>query len=158
MIPAMESAIKWTQGLSKDSENVCLKQQFQNICPSSFPATQLLQILLTTSFNTFLCQKGQFTLQQCHRRIGLLGKYLIITPKEVKISNSSLKYLLVQKVGFQENAYPKDKQDRSFLSPWMDLILNYSILNRKANSELRRRWHLASHLVLFCVFAICKLA
>ena len=37
---------------------------------SAYPdlATQLLQILTLPRFNRLLCQKGQFTLQPCHRR------------------------------------------------------------------------------------------
>ena len=47
----------------------------------------------------------------------LLGKYLVSTPQEVKIENSLLKFLPVQKGGFQETASPKDRQGGSWLSP-----------------------------------------
>ena len=49
-------------------------------CPDL--ATDLLQILIPTIFNTLLCQKGQFTLQFSHViEDGLIGKYLVITQK-----------------------------------------------------------------------------
>ena len=62
-------------------------------------ATYLLQILIPATFNSLVCQKGQFTLQLCTRRWlvrKILGYY---TPK-VKIEKSSLKFLPVQTGGF----------------------------------------------------------
>ena len=50
-------------------------------------AINLLQILLTKTCNSLLCQKRQFILQPCPRR-WFLGKYLVITPKKFKIENS----------------------------------------------------------------------
>ena len=40
-------------------------------------ATYLLQILIPATFNSLVCQKGQFTLQL---EDGLVGNYLVITP------------------------------------------------------------------------------
>ena len=57
-------------------------------------ATQLLQILITTTFNTLLCQKAQFKLQPCHTR-WLFGQAFDYYPKNVKIKNTSLKCLSV---------------------------------------------------------------
>ena len=49
-------------------------------------ATSLLQILIPATINSLVCQKGQFTLQLCPRS-GLLGKYLVITPRKSKLKN-----------------------------------------------------------------------
>ena len=43
-------------------------------------ATYLLQILIPATFNSLVCQKGQFTLLLYVLEDGLLGKYLVITP------------------------------------------------------------------------------
>ena len=51
-------------------------------------ATNLPQILIPTIFDSLLCQKGQFTLQLCPRRLfvsKILGNY----PPKVKIEKSS---------------------------------------------------------------------
>ena len=46
------------QGLSQDFKNVCPKQQFQDFAhPGPDLATDLLQILMPTEFNSLLCQK-----------------------------------------------------------------------------------------------------
>ena len=50
-------------------------------CPDL--ATDLLQILTLTTFNSILCQKCQFTLQLCPERL-CFGKCLVITPKKSK--------------------------------------------------------------------------
>ena len=44
--------------------------------------TNLLQILIPTTFSSLLCHKEQFTLVL---EDGLLGKYLVITPKKSKL-------------------------------------------------------------------------
>ena len=79
-------------------------------------ATGILQILLPTTFNSLLCQKGQFTLQP-HPRRWFVRKIFCYYLKKVKIENSS--FLSVQKGAFQETACPKDGQDRSWLCPWL---------------------------------------
>ena len=43
---------------------------------------------------------------------------MVITQK-IQFYNSSLKFLPVQKGGFQETACPKDRLDGSWLSPWL---------------------------------------
>ena len=77
-------------------------------------ATNLLQILIPTISYILLWQQGQLTLQPCPRRVFL---YLVITQKKVKIANSLQKLLPVSKGGFKETACPKDRQNRSWLSP-----------------------------------------
>ena len=62
-------------------------------------ATYLLQILIQASFNSPVCQKGQFTLQLCPRRWFVRIIFGYYTQK-VKIEKSSLKFLLVQTGGF----------------------------------------------------------
>ena len=72
--------------------------------------TNPLQILIPTTFNSLLCQKRQFTLQQYIKRWfdkKILGYY----PQKIKIENSLEKFLPVQKGGFQETTCPKDRQD-----------------------------------------------
>ena len=50
-------------------------------------ATYLLKILIPATFNSLVCQKGQFTLQLYVLGDGLLGKYLVITPQKSKLKN-----------------------------------------------------------------------
>ena len=78
--------------------------------------TNLLQILIPTTFISLLCQKRLFILQLCPED-GLFGKYFVYYPQKVKIENSSYKFLPVQNGGFQETTSPKDRQDGS----WLDL-------------------------------------
>ena len=49
-------------------------------------ATYLLQILIPATFNSLVCQNGQFTLQLCPRRWFLM-KIFVITPKKSKLKN-----------------------------------------------------------------------
>ena len=55
-------------------------------CPDL--ARELLQILIPTTFNSLLCQKGQFTYQPCQRRWFVRKVYCYYHPK-VKNENSS---------------------------------------------------------------------
>ena len=51
-------------------------------------ATYLLQILIPATFNSLVCQKGQFTLQLCPKRwfgLKIFGYYIL----KVKIEKSS---------------------------------------------------------------------
>ena len=52
--------VGWGQGLSQDFKRACPEQQI-----SAHPdlATELVQILIPTTFNNLLCQKEQFTHQ-----------------------------------------------------------------------------------------------
>ena len=61
-------------------------------CPDL--ATYQLQILIPTTLNSLLCQKGQFILQLCPED-GFIGIYFGYCPKNVKIENSSYKFLSV---------------------------------------------------------------
>ena len=75
-------------------------------------ATNLLQILIPTTSKSLLCQKSQFTLQLCPEGWFVM-KIFGYDPQKVKIENSSLKFLPVQRVGFLETVCPKDRQDGS---------------------------------------------
>ena len=44
-------------------------------------ATYLLQILIPATFNSLVCQKGQFTLQLCPRRLFVGKIFGYYTPK-----------------------------------------------------------------------------
>ena len=55
-------------------------------CPDL--ATNLLQILISSTINSLVCQKGQFTLQVCHRR-WFIRKMVGYYTQEVKIEKSS---------------------------------------------------------------------
>ena len=57
-------------------------------------ATNLLQILIPTTFNSLLCQKRQSTLQLCPRR-WFVRKIFSYYPQKVKIENSLQKILPV---------------------------------------------------------------
>ena len=58
------------QGLGQDFKKACTKQQFQNIISArSDLATNLLKILITTSFDSLLCQKRPLTLQLCTQKM-----------------------------------------------------------------------------------------
>ena len=80
-------------------------------------ATTLLPLLIPSTFNSLMCQKGQFTYLSCHRR-WFVRKIFGYYPPKVKIENISQKILPVHKESFQENACPKDRQDGSWLSAW----------------------------------------
>ena len=72
------------QGLSQDFKSACPKQQSQNFCPSRFIlATYLLQIHITATFSSLVCQKGQFTLQLCPRRWFVRKIFGYYTPKVI---------------------------------------------------------------------------
>ena len=79
-------------------------------------ATNLLQILIPATINSLVCQRGQFTLQLCHRSWFVRKIFGYYFPK-VKLKKSSQKYLPVQAGGFYETTCPKDRQDRCWLSP-----------------------------------------
>ena len=57
--------------------------QNSNVKISARPdlATQLLQIIMPTTFDSLLCPKCQFTLQQCIRRLFIMKRYMVISPK-----------------------------------------------------------------------------
>ena len=76
-----------SQGLSQDFKNACPKQQFQKFCPSRFSYLSTSNPYIPATFNSLVCQKGQFTLQLCLRR--WFGKKIFsyYTPK-VKIEKS----------------------------------------------------------------------
>ena len=61
--------------------------------------------------------KGQYTLHLSPRR-WFVWKILCYNPQKANIQNSSQKIMPVQNGGFQETACPKDRQDRSWLSPY----------------------------------------
>ena len=48
--------------------------------------TYLLQILIPATFNSLVCQKGQFT-PQLVLEDGLLGNYLVTTHQKSKLKN-----------------------------------------------------------------------
>ena len=73
--------------LSQDFKNACPEQLFQNIA-RPYLATYLLQILIPATYNSLVCQKGQFTLQLCPRRWFVRKIFGYYTPK-VKIEKSS---------------------------------------------------------------------
>ena len=73
-------------------------------------ATKLLQILIPTTVNGLLCQKGQSTLELYPRR-WFIRKIFSYYPQKVKIENSLKKMLSVQKKGFQETACSKDRRE-----------------------------------------------
>ena len=50
-------------------------------------ATNQREILIPATFNSLECEKGQFSLQLCLRKNGLLGKYLVITLQKSKLKN-----------------------------------------------------------------------
>ena len=58
------------QGLSQDFKNACPKHEFQNFCCPDL-VTNILYILITTTSNSILCQKGHFAPQVCPRRWSL---------------------------------------------------------------------------------------
>ena len=84
---------------------------------SAYPdlAYNLLQILIQLHLIVFCVKKSNLHFSYVLKD-GLLGKYLLITPKKFKIKNSLKKLLPVQKVGFQETACPENRQDGSWLS------------------------------------------
>ena len=67
-------------------------------------ATGLLQILILTTLSSLLCQNIQYTFQLCPEK-WFVRKKVGYYPQKVIIENSVLKFLPVQKGGFQENAY-----------------------------------------------------
>ena len=87
-----------THGLSKDLETECkvlariskMPVQNSNFKISARPdlATYLLQILIPATFNSLVCQRGQFKLQLCPRRWFVRIIFGYYTPK-VKIEKSS---------------------------------------------------------------------
>ena len=79
--------------------------------------------ILPTSFNSTLRWKGQFALQLYLRR-WLVSQILGYYPQNITIESSSYKCLPVQKRGFQETAYPKDRQDRSWPRPRPNSYMN----------------------------------
>ena len=93
--------------------------QKSNLKISAHPdlATNLLQILIPTTFNSLLCQKANLHFSSVLKN-GLLGKYLIITPKKskLKIEKKYMKKIFVEifacpKSRFSGTSCPKDRQD-----------------------------------------------
>ena len=82
--------------LGQDFKSACPKEQIQNFCR---PATNLLQIPISTTYNSLLCQKGQFTLQLCPRRL-FVRKTFGYHPPKVKIENPSYKVFACPKGRF----------------------------------------------------------
>ena len=76
------------QGLSQDFKSAYLKQQ--TVCPSRFSNSELLQILIPTTFESLLYENGQFTHQPYVYDDGLLGKDLSITPQNNQIWHVSI--------------------------------------------------------------------
>ena len=103
--------ILWSKCLFKTAIPIFLPVQINLLC---------YFISLPTRFNILLSQTGKITLQSCPRR-WVVWKRLGYYPKNVKIEDSSWKFLPVQKGGFQKTACPKDGLDGSWLSPWMYL-------------------------------------
>ena len=67
----------------QDFKNVCPKQQIHDICQYRF-TTNSLQILIPTTFKSVLCYKYNLHFSYVMKD-GLLGKYLVITPKKSKL-------------------------------------------------------------------------
>ena len=74
-------------------------------------ATYLLQILIPATINSLVCQKGQFTLHLDVLEDGLLGQYLIITPRKSKLKNHHRKFCLSKQEVFRK--LPVQKTGRS---------------------------------------------
>ena len=72
--------------------------------------TQLLLILIPTTFSSLLCQIWHLTFQPCLRR-WYVRKIFSYYPHKVRIENSSKKFLPVQKGGYQRTACPKNRLD-----------------------------------------------
>ena len=64
-------------------------------------ATNLLQILITTTFNSLLCQKGNSNFSYVLED-GLFGKYVVITPKMSKLKILYWKFCLSKKEVFRK--------------------------------------------------------
>ena len=75
-------------------------------------ATQLLQILITTTFNSLLCQKEQFTLQPCQTN------WFVWKIFDYKLPPKSQNW----KYAIETFACPKDKLYGSWLSPWLVVL------------------------------------
>ena len=71
--------------------------KFLNSCPYS--ATNLLQILIPTTFNSLFCQKGQFTLESYPRKWDF-SQIFGYNPKKVQIKNSSKNFFSCPKRSF----------------------------------------------------------
>ena len=63
--------------------------------------TYLFKILIPATFNSLVCQKGQFTLQPCPTD-GLVGKYLVITPQKSKLKNHHRNFCLSKQEVFRK--------------------------------------------------------
>ena len=76
-----------------------LPVQNSNLKISARPhlATNLLQILMPATYNSIVCQKGQFTFQL---EDGLLEKYLVVTPQKSKLKNLHRNFCLSKQVSF----------------------------------------------------------
>ena len=74
-----------------------LAGKFQNFCSSrfSYSCSFFKSFNQLCTFKSLLCQKGKFTLQPYPRRY--VRKRFCYCPKNIKIENSSYKYLPVQK-------------------------------------------------------------
>ena len=75
--------------------------QINNFISSACPdlATNQIEILIPATFNSLVCQKGQFTLHLCLRK-WFVRKIFGYFPPKVKIEKYSLKFLPVQTGGF----------------------------------------------------------
>ena len=90
------------------SYSICIFVLNRNFKISAHPdlATQLLQVHIPNTSIILLCQKGNIDFSHVCED-GLLGKYLVITPKKFKLKITHDFLLPVQKEGFQGTARPK---------------------------------------------------
>ena len=63
-------------------------------------ATYLLQKIVPATFNSLVCKKGQFTLQQCPRR--WFVRNLVITPQKSKLKNHHRNFCLSKQEVFRK--------------------------------------------------------
>ena len=89
--------VSYTSVLARISKMPVQNSNFKTFAPPDL-VTYLLQIRIPATFNSLVYQKGQFTIQLCHRRWFLRKMFGYYTLK-VKIEKSSWKFLPVQTGG-----------------------------------------------------------
>ena len=77
-----------------------------SVCPDSY--SYLVLILIPNTFNSILCQKGQFTLQVCPRQC-YFSKIFGYFPQKVKIDNFFIEFFACPKRRFSGNCQPKER-------------------------------------------------
>ena len=98
------------QGLSQDSNKKTVQNSNSKISGCPDLATNLLQILILTAFNSLVSKKPVYTSYVLSD--GLLGKYLVITPRRSKLKILYLKYFACPRRKFSEKL-PVQKTGRT---------------------------------------------